>query len=592
VIEPRVYRAAFVPALLAVVLAMFSIEGRPPPLPQGLAADVLFDGRLAAQGASHLVARHPDRRPGSVGDRQAGADVARTLSARGFRVERDSFSRDDKQLLNVIGRRAGSMRRQIVVIASRDAAGVPDAAASAADTAALLEFSRVFQGRPTHKTLVLASVDGSTLGEAGAIRLAGELGDPGLVDGVIVMSGLGSPHSRGPLLLGWSNDSRRAGIGLQRTVADSVRQELELPVGANGPAVQLARLAFPLGVGAQGPLIERGYDAVRLSGSGELPPGAGDRPADIDQNRLGGLGRAALRTVTALDQGRPPKRGPETYLIAVSQVMPGWSLSLLAVALLLPALVAAIDAFARARRRRIPVRPWIRWMAAWIAPFLIAFALVELLALVGATPDPPPAPTAPRSFPLDGAALAVLAVAAALWGVCMWAGRGFVGARRALRDRSDPGAACALALTVTVTTIVLWLLNSYAALLLVPAAHLWLLATLLGSAPPRRARLIGVAAGALLPLLVALYYMFALSLEPLSGAWYLVMLVTGHGVGWITALLGCVLVGSFAGALELASSRREQPAPPPKPDRAQPVYGPGAHAGPGSLGGTRSALRR
>jgi hypothetical protein len=591
VIESRVYRAAFVPALFAVVLAMFSIEGRPRPLPQGLAADVLFDGHLAKQGASHIVARYPNRRPGSVGDREAARDVARTFAARGFRVERSNFSHDDKQLVNVVGRRAGSQRRQIVVVAARDATGVPDAQGSAADTAALLEFSRVFEGRPTHKTLVLASVDGSTLGEAGPSRLADELGGPDLVDGVIVMSDLGSPHARGPLLLGWSNDSQRAGIGLQRTVADSVRQELELAVGANGPAVQLGRLAFPLGIGAQGPLLERGYDAVRLSGSGELPPGGGSRPREVDQNRLGGLGRATLRTVTALDQGRAPKRGPGSYLIAVSQVLPGWSLSFLAIALLIPALVASVDAFARVRRRRIAVGPWFRWVGAWIVPFLVAFALVELLSLVGATPDPPSAAVAPQGFPLDAGALAVLAATAAVWGLCLWAGRGFVRARRALRDRSDPGAACALVLTATVTSVVLWLVNPYAALLLVPAAHLWLLATLVSPAPPRRARLVGVAAGAVLPLLVALYYMFALSLNPLSGAWYLLLLVTGHAVGWLTAIIGCVLAGCFAAALEAASADKEQPVSPARRDPAQPVYGPGAHAGPGSLGGTESALK-
>ena len=39
-IEPRIYRAAFVPALLAVVLTMFSFQSRPGPLRQGLPADV------------------------------------------------------------------------------------------------------------------------------------------------------------------------------------------------------------------------------------------------------------------------------------------------------------------------------------------------------------------------------------------------------------------------------------------------------------------------------------------------------------------------------------------------------------------------
>ena len=54
VIEPRIYRAAFVPALLAVVLTMFSFESRPGPLEQGLPADVLFDGNQAADLARHL----------------------------------------------------------------------------------------------------------------------------------------------------------------------------------------------------------------------------------------------------------------------------------------------------------------------------------------------------------------------------------------------------------------------------------------------------------------------------------------------------------------------------------------------------------
>ena len=63
-IEPRVYRAAFVPALLAIVLAMFSFESRPRALPQGLAADVLFDGAQAADLATRIATDAPDRRAG------------------------------------------------------------------------------------------------------------------------------------------------------------------------------------------------------------------------------------------------------------------------------------------------------------------------------------------------------------------------------------------------------------------------------------------------------------------------------------------------------------------------------------------------
>ena len=37
---------------------------------------------------------------------------------------------------------------------------------------------------------------------------------------MLVISDLGAHERRGPLLQAWSNDSRRAGIGLQRTVAE------------------------------------------------------------------------------------------------------------------------------------------------------------------------------------------------------------------------------------------------------------------------------------------------------------------------------------------------------------------------------------
>ena len=52
-----------------------------------------------------------------------------------------------------------------------------------------------------------------------------------------------------------------------------MRQELGSSAGGSGTLGQLARLSFPLGIGSQGVLLEEGYDAVRLSGSGELPPG-------------------------------------------------------------------------------------------------------------------------------------------------------------------------------------------------------------------------------------------------------------------------------------------------------------------------------
>jgi hypothetical protein len=51
---------------------------------------------------------------------------------------------------------------------------------------------------------------------------------------------------------------------------------------------------------------------------------------------------------------------------------------------------------------------------------------------------------------------------------------------------------------------------------------------------------------------VAVYYMFALSLDPLSGVWYLLMLVTGHSVGIVTSLIACVMLAAACATAETA----------------------------------------
>jgi hypothetical protein len=558
-IEPRIYRAAFVPALLAVVLTMFSFQSRPRALEQGLAADVLFDGNQATQLAARIAAESPDRRPGTPGNLATAQLVADTFETRGFgggpgpRPLVQRFSHAGRELVNVVGRRAGSSRRQIVIVAERDAATVPEAPGSAADTAALMQLARVYQGRPSEKTLVLASVDGSNLGQAGARRLVDALPAPELVDAVIVISDLGSRTSDGPLLQAWSNDSSRAGIGLQRTAAESIRQELDSSAGGSSALGQLARLSFPIGIGAQGVLLEKGYDAVRISGSGELPPEGDGPPEAIDPDRLGGLGRATLRTVTAVDQGPRPEHGPRSYIQAVSQVLPGWVLLFLSGSLLLPVLVASVDAFARARRRQVDVLRWLRWLGAWVAPFLAALAVAQLLALVGATPSPPAAPVPPDVLPLDGAALGVLAGVLAAMVLAFFLAR-WLAARPepGLMEELDLGAGVALGLVIAAGSLLLWLVNPYAGLLVVPAAHLWMLLALTRPLPPRRARAVLIAIGAAPAVLAATYYMFALSVDPLSGLWYLLMLVTGHSVGVVTSLIACVMLAAACATVETA----------------------------------------
>src|SRR5436305_4211104 len=274
---------------------MFSLEGRPAPLPQGLPADILFDGRLADQQLQAIVQQAPARKPGSAGDESVAGSVLHTFHAQGFETSVQRWTEDGKRMKNVIGRRAGVSPKTIVVIAGRDSYRSPDATGSAGDTAALMEFARVFQGRAANKTIELASVDGQAMGSAGARHFAETLGDTSNIDGVIAISNLAAPRSRGPLIVGWSNDSDRAGIGLERTAASSLRAELgQVPSQPSAPA-QFLRLSFPIGIGAQGAMIDNGVDAIRISGSGETDPPARDtKVSNVDVNRYGELGRGVI----------------------------------------------------------------------------------------------------------------------------------------------------------------------------------------------------------------------------------------------------------------------------------------------------------
>jgi hypothetical protein len=66
-LDGRIYRAAFAPLLLALLVAAFALAERPRPIGTTLAADA-FDGRRAFATLEQLRRTFPNRRPGSPGD--------------------------------------------------------------------------------------------------------------------------------------------------------------------------------------------------------------------------------------------------------------------------------------------------------------------------------------------------------------------------------------------------------------------------------------------------------------------------------------------------------------------------------------------
>ena len=72
-LDVRVYRAAFVPALVAVFVAAFSLADRPAPATSPLAADAFDSGAAFGDAArpqrnslNELARAFPSRTPGSV----------------------------------------------------------------------------------------------------------------------------------------------------------------------------------------------------------------------------------------------------------------------------------------------------------------------------------------------------------------------------------------------------------------------------------------------------------------------------------------------------------------------------------------------
>ena len=144
-IDPRVYRIAFVPALLAVIVALFSLEPLPPPIEES-AAPSTFDARGVATTTRALVELAPDRSPGSPGD-AAVADFVEerfrgqpTGSVAEQRFETE-IGGEQVELRNVILTLSGESDRGLLILAHRDSINKEGAASSAAATAVLLELA-------------------------------------------------------------------------------------------------------------------------------------------------------------------------------------------------------------------------------------------------------------------------------------------------------------------------------------------------------------------------------------------------------------------------------------------------------------------
>ncbi len=554
-IDFRLYRAAFLPLVVSIVVVLFALQVPPAPVP-GVVAPTEFNQTGAARLATRIAEQAPQRTPGSPGD----AAIAELVQRR-FEAVRDgqvaeqrftgSFDGKDVELRNLILTLPGQSERSVVVLASRDSAAGPGAASSAAATATMLELLNEMQTSRRTKTLVFVSTDGASDGALGAREFAAQYPERDLIDGAIVLWQPGAARRSLPALLDTSDGAQSASAGLVRTAQRALADQAGVKPVTGGPFGELAQLALPSGLGDQAVLIQRGIDAIGLSSAGERPlPVSEDQASGLSPNTLGDFGRAALLLTATLDAAaQPPEHGPDAYVDLSGSLVPGWALALLALTLWLPAAVASLDGLRRTMRHRGQVGWALGWSASRGLPLASALLLLYLLALIGIVTRP--------TFPFDPAGFAIGAgevlIMVLLAGVAAAGYRVLRGWRVPAGLRED-AAGAGLGAISALAVLVAWLANPFLALILAPAAHVWLL-----DARHRPLPWPAIAAGAALSLLP-----FAAAVADLAGRlgmgsaapWQLVLMVADGQIGLVAMVALCALVGSLVGTIALAARRR------------------------------------
>jgi hypothetical protein len=469
------YRIGWVVVLLPALIVLVGAH-TPRTLPSAALPET-FDGSSALAYTSALVTTAPDRAPGTAGDMRAASFIAGQMRLAGMRkVSIDTFRGRDAgdrpiTLQNVIAIEPGSSSQAILLIAHHDAASPgPSANDNGSGVGILIELARTLVGTTAGKTVILASTDGALAGSAGARRLAAHMPAGYQVGAVIALDALGRD---GPVRIRMDSDTvRQPAAGLVHGLRTVLTSHGILDVKVPSLGRQAAGLLAPLGIGEQAPFIGRGIAAVTLDGSSPNTSPGLDQLHGLDAARTGEIGNAVQALVLAYEAGPAFESPASSYLLSSDRVIRGWTLQLLLLALVVPAVLPLLDLVARGTRRGIPLAAALRDLGRRLAAPLAALAVMRIAGMVGAVPDlhAPPFPGDTAGVSLWVPALALIAAIVA-WRLARHPA--------AQADARDPGAAgvagyVAALFGALVAAGLALLGNPYALVLALPALHLWL----------------------------------------------------------------------------------------------------------------------
>jgi hypothetical protein len=590
-VSARMYRGTWLLVAVPLLIAAFTVT-RPQALPPPVLPPT-FDGGAAIELAYDLSHSRPLRLPGSA---SAANWFRGALESYGLALESDRFSADipgygRTELENITATVAGSSPETIVVMAHRDNLGLgPGADDNASGTAALIELARAYAsptpapaGRcgptrvcPSH-TIVFLSTDGGAFGGIGAERFAATWPRRSHVVAVLnldALVGTGRPR------IALAGDAPRSpSPALVATAASRILEQSGVAPDRPSAVRQLVQLGFPFSLHEQAPFVARGIPALTLTSTPPRPSRPYEDVPDTLRTRaaafrIGQTGRAAQEVLTSVDQGLDISGGSSSYVYLGSRIVRGWAIELVLIAALFPFLAAAVDVFARCRRRRIPLGPAVRSYRSRLGVWLFGGALFLFFALVGAWPRGiarPPAPETDAAHDWPVLALAVLALTCA----CAW-----LVARPRLARRHDvalseelAGATVAL-LALGVVALLVLATNPFALLFVLPSLHAWLWLPQVRNRPAW-IRAAVFAAGLLGPALLLRMLAAEVGLG-LGTLWYLAELVS---IGYVRIPVFAIVLAWAAAGAQLAALAAGRYAPYPDVEQR-------------GLGPVRTALRR
>jgi hypothetical protein len=475
-INARLYRGTWLLVGLPLLVLAFSVAKPPalsaPNLPPA------FDAGTAASLATDLASRYPDRTTGTAGARGAAAWFRQELAPYYFAVRADRFTTTIRghrtTLTNLVAEKPGlDPQHEIVVMAHRDGDGANN---NASGTAALVELARSYAPTAAAQriklpySLVFLSTDAAAEGARGAAHFAAE---PGMRGNVIAIVNLDSIGGAGrPRIVFGGDTARSPAPGLVETARAALAKEIGGDPSRPSGLQQLSDLAFPFNPYEQAPFVSRGIPAVTMTTAGARPPAAARGTVErLNTRHLESIGRAAQDTVDAMEQGVSLAQGPASYVFLGQRLIRGWAIEIVLVAMLLPFLAAAVDLFARCRRRRIRIAPALRsyrsrlgfW--AWVGALFLVFGA---LGFWGSGDDRPPSLNSVK-WPM-AALFALVILSCVGWVVA----RSRLLPRRAIHPEERLAGHSAALLALGVIGLLVAATNPFSLLFVLPSVHAWL----------------------------------------------------------------------------------------------------------------------